>query len=143
MLRRTGGFMTTHSDREILAEEERLTQATRDVDVDALDHIYAEDIIFTGVTGIVCDKTAIMDEARRGRTERQASTAPGAISVVGYDKDDIRVVRHGDTAATSFRFAVTIHGDGKEIVRRYRTTNVWMKRSNGWQIVAAHTATLG
>ena len=135
--------MTAQLDREILAEEERLTDATRNVDVDALDRIYAEDIIFTGVTGAVCDKSMIMDEARRGQAERRAAATAGAMAVVGYDKDDVRVVRHGDTAATSFRFGVTIRSDGKEIVRRYRTTNVWMKRSDRWQVVAAHTAALG
>ena len=135
--------MNAQTDQEILAQEERLTEATREVDVEALDRIYAEDIIFTGVTGAVCDKTAIMDEARRGRTERQASATPGAMAVVAYDKDDLRVVRHSDTAATSFRFGVTIRSDGKEIVRRYRTTNVWMKRADRWQVVAAHTAALG
>lgn len=136
--------MHAQGDHEILAQEDRLTEATRNVDVAALDGLYAEDIIFTGVTGAVCDKHAIMDEARRGLAERQAAaTASDAMAVVAYDKDDIRAIRHGDTAVASFRFGVTIRGDGKEVVRRYRTTNVWMKRSDRWQVVAAHTAALG
>jgi ketosteroid isomerase-like protein len=52
-------------------------------------------------------------------------------------------VRHGDTAVASFRFGITIRNDGQEVTRRYRTTNVWMKRAVGWQVVAAHTASLG
>jgi ketosteroid isomerase-like protein len=135
--------MVAQGDREILAQEDLLTNATRTVDVAALDGLYADDIIFTGVTGAICDKHAIMDEARRGLAERQAATAPDAMAVVAYDKDDIRAIRHGDTAVASFRFGVTIRGDGKEVVRRYRTTNVWMKRSDRWQVVAAHTAALG
>jgi len=55
----------------------------------------------------------------------------------------VRAIRHGDTAVASFRFGVTIRNDGQEVVRRYRTTNVWMKRPDGWQVVAAHTAALG
>ena len=124
--------------------EDRLTTATRSVDVGALDALYADDIIFTGVTGAICDKQAVMDEARRGLAQRRASTAsPGAAAVVSYDKDDLRAVRHGDTAVASFRFGVTIRGDGQEVTRRYRTTNVWMKRAGAWQVVAAHTAMLG
>ncbi len=136
--------MESHIDREILAEEERLTEATRNVDVDALDRIYADDLMFTGVTGVICDKTTVMDEARRGAAERQAAaSSPGAPAVVSYDKDEIMAVRHGDTAVASFRFGVTVRNNGQEVIRRYRTTNVWLRRAGGWQVVAAHTAALG
>ena len=136
--------MESHIDREILAEEERLTEATRNVDVEALNRIYADDIIFTGITGAICDKAGIMDEARRGAAARKDSAAnPAAPAVVGYEKDSPMAVRHGDTAVTSFSFGITIRNDGQEVVRRYRTTNVWMKRSQAWQVVAAHTAALG
>lgn len=131
-------------DREILALEEQLTKATRDVDVDTLDAIYANDIIFTGVTGVICDKRGIMDEARRGlEARRAAAAAPGTPAVVSYDKDDLRAVRHGTTAVASFRFRVTIRGGDQEVIRQYRTTNVWMRRADTWQVVAAHTALLG
>jgi ketosteroid isomerase-like protein len=131
-------------DREILAEEDRLTKATQIADVDALDRLYADDIIFTGVTGAICNKATVMDEARRGHAQRQqAPDNPGAPAVVAYDKDEIVTVRHGETAVASFRFGVTIRHDGQEVTRRYRTTNVWMKRAAGWQVVAAHTASLG
>lgn len=130
--------MTQLVDREIAAEEDRLTQATRGLDVEALDRLYADDILFTGVTGVICGKSSLMDEARRGVTERQGQAA----AVVSYEKDDLRGVRHGDTAATSYRFTVTVRRDGGETIQRYRTTNVWMKRGDGWQVVAAHTAAL-
>lgn len=135
--------MSAAVDREILALEDDLTSATREADVDRLDRLYADDIIFTGITGVICDKSAVMDEARRGRAQRAAGAAsPTAPVVVGYEKDDIRAVQHGDTAVTSYRFAVTIRADGKEVIRSYRTTNVWMKRGETWQVVAAQTAAL-
>jgi ketosteroid isomerase-like protein len=136
--------MQMQMDREILAEEERLTKATQTVDVDALDRIYADDILFTGVAGAICNKASVMDEARRGAAERKkASANPEAPAVVGYHKDEIMAMRHGDTAVVSFRFGITIRHDGQEVTRRYRTTNVWLKRAAGWQVVAAHTASLG
>jgi ketosteroid isomerase-like protein len=127
-------------EQEILTQEERLTRATRELDLDALDRIYADDILFTGVTGATCGKSNLMDEARRGVAERQA--AAGAPFVASYAKDDVKVVAHGDTAVTSYRFVVTIQGQGQEIRRGCRTTNVWMKRPSGWQVVAGHTASL-
>lgn len=41
-----------------------------------------------------------------------------------------------------YRFVVTIQSQGQEIKRGYRTTNVWMKRPPGWQVMAGHTASL-
>jgi len=136
--------MQTNPDPEIVAAEERLTAATQSLDVEALDRIYADDIMFTGVTGAICTKDSVMDEARRGAAARQAASArPTGPTVVSYTKDDIRAVRHGDTGVASFRFGVTVRAEDKEVTRHYRTTNVWLKRGGAWQVVAAHTATLG
>ena len=134
--------MTANDTQEILEQERQLTDATRTIDVEALDRIYAETLIFTGVTGSVCDKRAVLDEARRGAAERLAAGS-GSPAVVAYEKGEITAVRHGETAVTSFPFGVTIRGGAQEVTRRYRTTNVWMRRPAGWQVVAAHTAALG
>ncbi len=75
--------MHVNIKQEIIAHEENLTQATRQLDVEALECIYADDVMFTGVTGTVCNKSALMGEARRGVT---AET-----KVVAYDKEDIKV----------------------------------------------------
>jgi ketosteroid isomerase-like protein len=129
-------------EQEILTQEEDLTQATRQLDLETLDRIYADDMMFTGVTGEVCNKSAVMGEARRGVAERQGPGAGGKQVVASYDKEDIKVLVHGDTAVTSYRFVIRIQTGGNDIYRRYRTTNVWVKRQAGWQVVAAHTANL-
>jgi ketosteroid isomerase-like protein len=129
------------TEQEILALEDQLTQATRQLDLDSLDRIYADDILFTGVTGATCDKASLMDEARRGRAERQAAAGTKHF-VASYDKGDVKVVAHGDTAVTSWRFVITIHANGQETTQAYRTTNVWMRRQPGWQVIAGHTASL-
>ena len=55
-------------DQLLAAARSRLTRLSPS---DALDAIYADNIIFTGVTGAVCDKLSLMDEARRGVDERR------------------------------------------------------------------------
>ena len=136
--------MQTNPDPEIAAAEDRLTKATQSLDMEALDRIYADDIMFTGVTGALCTKETVMDEARRGAAARTAASAsPGTPTVVSYIKDDIKAIRHGDAGVASFRFGVTIRAEDKEVTRHYRTTNVWMKRGGAWQVVAAHTASVG
>ena len=133
--------MNTGLKQEILTQEEKLTQATRQLDIEALGRIYADDIMFTGVTGVVCSKTALMDEAGRGLKERQAA-GEGKAAVVAYDKEDIRIVAETGVGVASYRFVVGVQMDGKQIQHRYRTTNVWIQREGQWQVIAAHTASL-
>ena len=134
--------MNGNLQEEILTQEENLTQATRNLDIDALDKIYADDIMVTGVTGEVTNKAFMIAEAKRGIAEREAAIAGGKKFVSSYDKEDIKVASHGDVAISSYRFVVKIKGEGVDVDRRYRTTNVWMKRQARWQVIAAHTASL-
>ena len=133
--------MNTGLEQEILTQEENLTQATRELNIEALERIYADDIMFTGVTGEICGKAALMDEARRGANARQAPVE-GKPAVVSYDKDDIRIVVQAGVGIASYRFLVRVQMGDKETHRRYRTTNVWIQREGQWTVVAAHTASL-
>ncbi len=128
--------------QEILAQEESLTQATRKLDIKAFDCIYADDVMFTGVTGEVAGKMGVLTEVERAMKEREAAAAQGKKLVVSLDKEDIKVVTHGDTAVTSYRFVVRIETEGGDVHHRCRTTNVWLKRANQWQIIAGHNASL-
>ena len=134
--------MNKNLEQEILTQEENLTQATRNLDIQALERIYADDILMTGVSGEVCSKATMIEEARQGVAQREAATAAGKSFVSSYDKEDIRIVSHGDVAISSYRFIVKIKGEGIDVNRRYRTTNVWMKRQARWQVIAAHTTSL-
>jgi len=132
--------MPMNTEHEVLREEDHLTAATRVLDMDALDRLYADDILFTGVTGVTCGKAGLMDEARRGAAARQEAGPGDGPVVAGYDKEDLRVAALGDAAVATFGFVVTIRHQGQEIRRRYRTTNVWVKRPRGWQVIAGHTS---
>ena len=134
--------MTGTIEQEILTLEENLTQAKRQLDIAAFDRIYAGDVLFTAVTGEVCGKAGLMTEAARGVAERDAATAQGRKFSTSIDKEDIRVVTHSDTAVASYRFVVRVQGEGVDIHRRYRTTNVWLKRAGQWQVIGGHMASL-
>ena len=129
-------------EQEILTQEENFTQAQRQLDVSALDRMLADDILFTGVTGEVCGKAGMLSELREGIAQRDAAVAQGKKMAVSFDKEDIKVVTHGDTAATSYRVIIRIQGEGVDIQRRYRRTVVWLKRSNVWQVIAGQMASL-
>ena len=123
----------TDVEREIQKLEEELTQTEQRLDVQALDRIFADDIIVTAPIGICVDKPAVMSEIH--------SAADNAV-ISRYDKDDLKVRAFGDTAVSSYRMAAEATFEGKEIKRQLCITNVWMKRNEGWQIVARHTASL-
>ena len=129
------------NEQQILQSEEQFLIAKRTLDLDALDRIYAGDVIVTGVLGEpTCSKTAIMDEAKRGIEERKAAIESGSQIESSAENEDMKVITQGDTAITNYRFVVRIKSSNIDIHRRYRTTNVWMKRDSRWQIVAAHLA---
>ena len=120
-------------ERQIVRLEEELTQTEMRVDVDALDRIYADDIMVTAPIGICVDKPAVMTEVRQAADK----------AIVGrFDKDDLKVRSYGDTAVSSYRMTAEATFEGVEIKRQLCITNVWMKRGEQWQIVARHTASL-
>jgi ketosteroid isomerase-like protein len=132
--------MQTDIEQEVLTQEEFLTLSTRKLDIQALDRIYADDILMTGVLGETCGKASLMDEAKRGIAHRESAAAAGKHFESSYDKEDLKIALLGDAAVTSYRFVVKIQGADIDVHRRYRTTNVWAKRNGHWQVVAAHTA---
>ena len=69
--------MNKNHEQEILTQEENLTQATRNLDVQALEHVYADDILMTGVTGQVCSKASMIEEAKQGIAQREAASTEG------------------------------------------------------------------
>jgi len=123
----------TEIEKQIWNLEEELTQTEMRVDVQALDRIYADDIMVTAPIGICVDKPAVMNEIREAAEK----------AVVGkYDKDDLKVRAFGDTAVSSYRMSAAATFEGMEINRQLCITNVWMKRNDDWKIVARHTASL-
>jgi ketosteroid isomerase-like protein len=123
----------TKIEKEILRMEENLTQTEMKLDVEALERIYADDIMVTAPIGVCVDKPAVMDEVRLA----------AAKAVIGkYDKGDLKVRAFGDTAVSSYRMTAEATFEGVEIKQRFCITNVWMKRGDSWQIVARHTASL-
>ena len=120
-------------EKEVLKLEEELTRTEMRLDVDALDRIYADDIMVTAPIGLCVNKAAVMAEVRQANDKAK---------VERYDKDDLKVRAYGDTAVTSYRMTAEATFEGTEIKRHFCITNVWMRREGRWQIVARHTANL-
>ena len=121
-------------EKEVRKLEEELTQSEMRVDVEALDRVYADDIMVTAPIGICVDKPAVMTEVRQ---------AADKATIEKYDKDDLKVRAYGETAAvTSYRITARARFEETDINRKFCITNVWLKRAGRWQIVARHAANL-
>jgi ketosteroid isomerase-like protein len=129
-------------EQEIFEQEASLTQAKRTLDIATLDRLIADDVLQTGATGETCGKAAMLSEARAGIIQRDAAAAQGKKFTASVDIEDMKVVTHGDTAIASYRFMVKVQGEGIDINRRYRNTDVWLKRDNTWQIIGGHISSL-
>ena len=125
--------MNQSVEKEIFKLEEELTGLEMRVEVEALERIYADDIMVTAPIGICADKPAVMAEVR---------DAAANAKVERYDKNDLKVRAFGDTAVTSYRITAKAKYKETQIDREFCTTNVWMKRDGPWRIVARHTAHL-
>lgn len=77
-----------------------------------------------------------IDRADRIRT--------GAVTYSSFTREPETVLIHGDTIIVMGREIVVPKGDspdsGKTINRRY--TNIWMKRSGNWRLVARHASVI-
>lgn len=125
--------MNQNVEKEIRKLEEELTRMEMRLDVEALDRIYADDIMVTAPIGICVDKPAVMAEVRQASDKAR---------IERYDKDNLKVRAYGDTAVSSYCITAKATFEGTEINRQFCITNVWMKRKAGWQIAARHTANL-
>ena len=131
----------TDTIEQILQREDELVHAKRALDIEALDRLYSDDLLMSGVMGEpTCSKTAIIDEVKRGIAERGDAVAGGRQVEMSAENEDMNVAAHGDTAITNYRFVVKATGPGIDVQHRYRATNVWLKRDGRWRIVAAHMA---
>jgi ketosteroid isomerase-like protein len=123
--------MSNKIEEEILKLERELAQAELSLDADAIDRIYADDVLVVAPIGIVVDKAPVMAEIRMAKEKS---------SVDVYDKKNLKVRSFGDTAVASY----TMHVEGScetiKLVHDLQITNVWMKRNGQWQIVTRHTA---
>ena len=131
--------MAMTTEQEILRYEKQLADAKRALDLKALDGIYADDVMLTGVLGDpTCTKAAITEEITRGIAEREKAIASGVKLEMSAENEDMKVAAHGDSAIANYRFVVKCKGPNINLHRRYRVTNVWTKREGRWQIVAQH-----
>jgi hypothetical protein len=114
---------------ELRAAERRLQAAQLASDVDTLDELVDERLIFTGPDARLYTK---QDDLRVHRTGEQRMTR--------VDEEDLRVLVAGDAGVTWFLGTLAGTVSGEPFTARVRYTRTWVRDSGAWRLIAAHVS---
>jgi ketosteroid isomerase-like protein len=118
---------STDDGDELRWMEERLRAAMLAGDVAELDAMIDDALVFTTMTGAVVTKAMDLD-AHRSRTLRISRMEPS----------EQRIDRYGDAAVVTVRIEMAGTFAETPFAGIYRYGRVWIRRPDGWRIVAGH-----
>ena len=106
---------------EIIALENRRIEAMIKGDVQTLEEILADDLIYTHTTARLDTKASFIDAVATGRTNYRS-----------VEREDVKVRQFGDTAIVTGH--AKFHVGENKFEARY--IDVYAKRNGAWQMVA-------
>jgi ketosteroid isomerase-like protein len=112
---------------KVLALEKKWTEAYKQRDISLLSSLLAEDFAITVEEGSTYGK--------EGYISHSADTS---VHVDVAELSELKVHMHGNVAVVTGAYHETGNSKGKRYEYRDRFTDVWMKTSGKWQVVASH-----
>ena len=121
-------FAAGPADKDVLAALEAWKQAALKGDAAALGRLYHDDLAYTHSNGMTQTKAVAI----------AAETAPNGV-YKAIEMRDVDVHVYGDTAILEYKLDLThFAGDTAHL----HEIMVWLKSSDGWQMVARHATRL-
>jgi ketosteroid isomerase-like protein len=119
------------ADPDIIACEVRIRAAQLGADVNALDELIGEPLLFTGPDGQLGTKAQDLDAYRSG-----------IVRFRKHEPEELRIRRIGtDVAVSALRVRLTVEVRGTLVHGTYRYTRVWAREDGGpWRVVAGHVS---
>jgi ketosteroid isomerase-like protein len=117
---------TNESEQEVRKAIEKYRTALLQRDIPALEKMWADDYVFVNASGEVLTKAQRLANAKSGATKLDSINENENITVRVYQNSAVATSR------------VTIKGKygGHSVSGQYRSTHVWVKGPEGWQLVA-------
>jgi ketosteroid isomerase-like protein len=118
-------------DPEIVTLEARLRDAQLAADMDALDALISDALLFTGPDGRLATKA-----------DDLAAYRSGAVRFHAHEPEELRVRRVGaDVAVSALRARLTVQAGGTRFQGTCRYTRVWAREAGGpWRVVGGHVS---
>jgi ketosteroid isomerase-like protein len=126
---RTASPPSSKDQEELLKLEKTWNDAHVQGDVDALDRLWAEELVVTVPEMPVLDKAQSMRIWRTGRMKFQR-----------YETSDVKARVFGDAAVVTGRLLRDRKMDERDVQDDWRFTKVYVRRGGKWQVVAWHAS---
>lgn len=124
--------MDTTRKSQVIASEKRLLEAMKTSNVELLDGLLHDDLLFNGPTGETATKAADLANYRSGNINLHAvESSDQLLSVIG---DDVVVA-----------VTVAIRGNymGQELDGKFRYLRVWKRFDANWKVIGGSVVPLG
>lgn len=124
-------MLSGSGDREIAALESELRMAQLAADVEALDRLIADQLLFTGPDGQIGTKAQDLE-----------AHASGIVRFRSHEPEELRIRRIGkNVAIAALRARVAVEVAGTITRGTYRYTRVWAREKGGpWRVVGGHVS---
>lgn len=111
----------------VLALEKKWTVAYKDRDISILSSLLMEDFAIT-----------VEDGSTYGKAGYISHSADTSVRVEVAELSELKVHMHGNVAVVTGAYHEIGTSKGKKYEYRDRLTDVWMKVSGKWQVIASH-----
>jgi ketosteroid isomerase-like protein len=120
------GQQASQEEAKILDLEKKWTDGYREHNISAMTSLLADDCVIT-----------VEDGRTFGKIGYIAHTADSATQVDVAEESDLKVRMHGNVAVVTGAYHESGSSRGKRYEYHDRLTDIWMKTSGQWQIIAA------
>ncbi len=116
---------------EVVRVERRWVQAHRDLDLDAIEELLAEDYMQIRADGSVIGKAKALESYRSGKRHWDFANS-----------DEYQITVHGDTAILVGRWRGRGENEGEPFDYSARFMSIYVRRAGTWRLVADQSTPL-
>ena len=116
----------SNSEKEVRQMIETYRTALLQRDVAALEKIWADDYVFVNASGEVLTKAQRLANAKSGATTLDSIK----------EEENVTVRIYQNSAVATSRVTIKGQYSGQPTSGQYRSTHVWVKGAEGWQLVS-------
>jgi hypothetical protein len=124
-------FMDAACKAQVIASEKNLLEAMKTSDVELLDKLLHDALLFNGPTGETVTKAIDLENYRSGN-----------INLHTVESSDQVLSAIGDNVVVAVTVEIKGNYLGQEIDGKFRYLRVWKQLENGWRVIAGSVIAL-